>query len=135
MAQDSSQSPVIKQDLMDMEARLLAHSTDLEARSLGRSTELETRLMAHVAETETRLLTHAEQMETRLLTHAEQMERRMMEYVDKRVEKVETSLLSAFHGWSRTMEIRTRLASSTASALDERLALAEERISELERRK
>jgi hypothetical protein len=56
-------------------------------------------------------------------------------YVDERAEKVETKLLSAFHGWARSMEIRTRVASSQVSGMDERLALAEERISELERHK
>ena len=56
-------------------------------------------------------------------------------YVDERVEKTETKLLTAFHGWARSMEIRTRVVSSSVSGMDERLALAEERISELERRK
>jgi hypothetical protein len=59
----------------------------------------------------------------------------LMAYVDERAEKVETKLLSAFHGWARSMEIRTRVASSQVSGIDERLALAEERISELERHK
>jgi hypothetical protein len=29
-------------------------------------------------------------------------------YVDERSEKVETRLLSAFHGWARSMEIKVR---------------------------
>ena len=57
----------------------------------------------------------------------------LVAYMDERSEKVETKLLSAFHGWARSMEIRTRVASSQVSGMDERLALAEERISELER--
>jgi hypothetical protein len=32
--------------------------------------------------------------------------------IDERAEKVETKLLTAFHGWARSMEIRTRVASS-----------------------
>jgi hypothetical protein len=56
-------------------------------------------------------------------------------YVDERSERTETKLLTAFHGWARSMEIRTRVVSSSVSGMDERLALAEERISELERRK
>lgn len=49
------------------------------------------------------------------------------------IEKTETKLLSAFHGWARPMEIRQRGTSITVAGFDERLVLAEERISELER--
>jgi hypothetical protein len=56
-------------------------------------------------------------------------------YADERAEKTETKLLTAFHGRARSMEIRTRVVSSSVSGMDERLALAEERISELERHK
>ena len=49
------------------------------------------------------------------------------------LEKTETKLLSVFHGWGRSMEIRQRGASSSVAGFDERLTLAEERISELER--
>jgi hypothetical protein len=55
--------------------------------------------------------------------------------LEARVEKAETNLLSAFHGWARDMEIRVRGVSGMATGFDERLALAEERISELERRR
>jgi hypothetical protein len=50
------------------------------------------------------------------------------------IEKVETNLLRAFHGWSRPMEIRMRAISGTVSGVDERIALVEERVSEIERR-
>jgi hypothetical protein len=59
----------------------------------------------------------------------------LKKYIDQRSEKVETNLLSAFHGWARSMEIRVRNSGSMVTGFDERLALAEERISELERRK
>lgn len=63
------------------------------------------------------------------------MEERLKTYMDERSEKIETKLLSAFHGWSRSMEIRVRSTSTTVAAFDERLAVAEERIGELERHK
>src|ERR1700722_10480560 len=47
-----------------------------------------------------------------------------------RIEKVETSLLGAFYGWARPMEIRVNGMTSTVMGFDERLALAEQRISE-----
>jgi hypothetical protein len=50
-------------------------------------------------------------------------------------EHVETKLLRAFHGWARTMEVRVRAGGQMVSSMDERLALAEERISELERKR
>jgi hypothetical protein len=55
--------------------------------------------------------------------------------VNARIEKVETSLLGAFYGWARPMEIRVNGMTTTVMGFDERLALAEQRISELERRR
>ncbi len=60
---------------------------------------------------------------------------RRFEETDKRIEKVETNLLGAFYGWARPMEIRVNGMVSTVMGFEERLALAEQRISELERRK
>lgn len=62
---------------------------------------------------------------------AEAMEAR----IDARIEKVETNLLGAFYGWARPMEIRVNGMTSTVMGFDERLALAEQRISELERKR
>jgi hypothetical protein len=61
------------------------------------------------------------------------METRLRTHVSAECEKVETKLLSAFHGWARSMEIRVRGSSQSVMGFDERLALAEERIGELER--
>ena len=55
-------------------------------------------------------------------------------YVDERSEKVETRLLSAFHGWARAMEIKVRGMSTITTGFDERLSLIEERVSDLERK-
>jgi hypothetical protein len=70
-------------------------------------------------------------MEGRINTRIEGVEERF----NARIEKVETNLLSAFHGWARAMEIRVRGVSGVTAGFDERLALAEERISELERKR
>jgi hypothetical protein len=64
-------------------------------------------------------------------TNAEAMETR----INARIEKTETNLLTAFHSWARSMEIRVRSASGSVTAFDERLAHVEERVSELERRR
>ena len=55
--------------------------------------------------------------------------------VEARIEKAETSLLGAFYGWARPMEIRVDSITKTVMGFDERLALAERRISELERKR
>jgi hypothetical protein len=70
-------------------------------------------------------------MDAELRTYLEAMEER----VNSRIEKSETNLLTAFHGWARAMEIRVRGVSTMAIGYDERLAMVEERLSELERRK
>jgi hypothetical protein len=72
-----------------------------------------------------------ERLGTRLDGRVEGLEGR----VNARIEKVETNLLTAFHGWARAMEIRVRGVSGVTTGFDERLALAEERISELERKR
>jgi len=62
---------------------------------------------------------------------AEAMEERLRALI----EKTETNLLGAFYGWARPMEIRVNGMTSTVMGFDERLALAEQRISELERKR
>ncbi|HEX3738437.1 MAG TPA: hypothetical protein VHV29_01810 [Terriglobales bacterium] len=56
----------------------------------------------------------------------EAMEARMLE----RIEQTETRLLSAFHGWSTTMELRLK----SLPATEQRLAVLEDRLSAVERK-
>jgi hypothetical protein len=74
-------------------------------------------------------------MDNELRSHLDAMEARLLTHIDARIEKSETNLLTAFHGWARAMEIRVRGVSGMATGFDERLALVEERVSELERKK
>jgi hypothetical protein len=60
---------------------------------------------------------------------------KLQESLEKRIEKTDTKLLNAFHGWARSMEICVRHSNQNVFGMNERLALAEERISELERNK
>jgi len=70
-------------------------------------------------------------MDEELRQHMDAMETRLR----ADIEKSETNLPRAFHGCSRALEIRVRGAATSVAGFDERLALAEERISDLERRK
>jgi hypothetical protein len=49
-------------------------------------------------------------------------------------ERSKTSLLTEFHKWARTHEVRTRAVSGTVVGFDERLMIMEDRLSEVERK-
>ena len=51
------------------------------------------------------------------------------------IERVETSLLTEFHKWAQTYEVRSRGTVQTVHNFEERLMIAEERISNLERKR
>lgn len=50
------------------------------------------------------------------------------------IERVETNLLTEFHKWARTHEIRSRSISTAVIGFDERLYLLEDRLAEVERK-
>jgi hypothetical protein len=95
-------------------------------------------LKRHLADMEARMVTMVKGQVGELKSQVGELKTQMGElksHVDDRCEKVETNLLAAFHGWARSMEIRVRGVSGVTMGFDERLALAEERISDLERKK
>jgi hypothetical protein len=47
---------------------------------------------------------------------------KLQESLEKRIEKTDTKLLSAFHGWARSMEICVRHSNQNVFGMDERLA-------------
>jgi hypothetical protein len=51
---------------------------------------------------------YLEAMETRMNARADARIEAPEERVNARIEKTGTNLLTAFHGWARTMEIRVR---------------------------
>jgi hypothetical protein len=70
-----------------------------------------------------------------LKTYLDGMKAEIKAHVAESNYGVETKLLRALHGWARSMEVRLRTGGQVAASVDERLAIAEERISELERRR
>jgi hypothetical protein len=76
------------------------------------------------------LKTYLEAMESRLRDHAEEMKRELREHT----ETVETRLLLEFWKWARQADARYRQHHSAVTGLDERLMLAEDRITTIERR-
>ncbi len=74
---------------------------------------------------------YLEGMESRMDTKLEALEER----VNARIEKVETNLLTAFHGWARPMEIRVRGSVAIVLGFEEPLTLAEERLRQLDEKR
>ena len=61
------------------------------------------------------------------------MESRIMkrfEETDEKIREIETNLLSGFHGWSTTMELRLK----SLPATEQRLSVIEDRVSAIERK-
>ena len=54
--------------------------------------------------------------------------------ISTKMQAMETNLLTAFHEWTRTYEVRVRGLGVSVRDFDERLGLIEERVSKLERR-
>jgi len=61
------------------------------------------------------------------------VESRLRVHFDERIEATETKLLTAFHNWAQTFEVRARGVSAAVREFDERLGLIEERVAKLER--
>ncbi len=73
------------------------------------------------------------QLEGRLGARIDGVETRLKTYIEERSEATETKLLSAFHNWAQTFEVRARGTSAAVREFDERLGLIEERVAKLER--
>ncbi len=74
-------------------------------------------------------------MEGRLGARIDGVETRLKTYIEERSEVTETKLLSAFHNWAQTFEVRARGTSAAVREFDERLGRIEERVAKLERSK
>ena len=72
-------------------------------------------------------------MDEDLKKYLEAMEGRLLQHVSQECEKVETKLLTEFHKWGRTSDMRTRQAITDTGILGERMLAVEDRISALER--
>ncbi len=57
------------------------------------------------------------------------------DHVDAKLERVETNLLTEFHKWAQTYEVRSRGTIQTVHNFEDRLVILEERVGNLERRR
>jgi len=75
------------------------------------------------------------QLEERLTTRIEERIEAAETRLNERIEATETRLLTAFHNWSQTYEVRARGIVATVREFEERLGMVEERLAKLERSK
>jgi hypothetical protein len=61
------------------------------------------------------------------------LETRIYQHVDERLETTETKLLTAFHNWAQTYEVRARGTVAAVHEFEDRLGFVEERLNKLER--
>lgn len=61
------------------------------------------------------------------------LEARIYQHVDERLETTETKLLTAFHNWAQTYEVRARGTVAAVHEFEDRLGFVEERLNKLER--
>jgi hypothetical protein len=73
------------------------------------------------------------QLEGRLTARIDAVQSRLQTHIDERVEATETKLLTAFHNWAQTYEVRARGTSLAVREFEERLGMIEERLARLER--
>ncbi len=57
----------------------------------------------------------------------------MKDYVRQSIQDLETKIITEFHKWGRTADMRTRQAITDTGLLGERMLAGEDRISALER--
>jgi predicted nucleic acid-binding Zn-ribbon protein len=104
----------IKVELGAIKARLVAVDERLDSIDT-KFKELEARIM--------------ERMDGRV----DAVEERMKDYVKETVRDMETNVITEFHKWGRTSDMRTRQAITDTGFLGDRLLAVEDRVSALER--
>ena len=120
----------------ELKAYLDGMAANLKRHTDERMEASEKKLLGYIDERVVRYIDERiEASETKILGFIEASETRLMRRIDERTELVETKLLRAFHDWAKPYEMRVRNVVAIVNGFDERLALMEERISELERGK
>jgi len=137
----------LKQALSDMENRFYQHvdarltTTEMKLNDLDeRLQATEHRFSEQLQVTEHRFSEQLQATERRFSERlqvtehwfSEQLQANELKFSD-RLEGMETKLLTAFHDWARTYEVRARGTGTAVRELDERLGIVEERIAKLER--
>jgi len=120
-----------------MHEQLAATEVSMRQYTDERLPATEARMHEQLAATEVRVRQYTDERlaatEARMHEQLAATEVRVQHYTDERLENTETKLLTAFHNWAQTYEIRVRGTVATVRDFDDRLAALETRVSELER--
>jgi hypothetical protein len=137
---DQELKQYLEERLGSFEARLVGMDGRLGSFET-RFVEMDERMSSFETHIDERLSSFESQMDERFSSFESRIEGRLDARLDAfktdlraEIEDSETRLLTAFHGWARPMEIRVNSVSTLSAGFEERLALAEDRISKLERR-
>jgi chaperonin cofactor prefoldin len=125
--------PELQQALGQFEGRLTAQIDGVESRLNTRIDGVESRLNTRIDAVESHLNTRIDAVESHLNTRIDAVETGLRTHIEERIEATETKLLSAFHNWAQTFEVRARGTSAAVREFDERLGLIEDRVAKLER--
>jgi hypothetical protein len=97
--------------------------------------EVETRLRADLAKIETRMDENLAKIETRITENSTELETRIVDRMTELIRDIETSMLTAFHGYGKGQSSRMHLLESADSSFAQRLAALEDRVLNLETRR
>jgi hypothetical protein len=95
--------------------------------------DMETRISRHV---DVRLESFSHHVDERLESFSHHVDERMESFsrhFEERLENTETKLLTAFHNWAQTYEVRARGTVAAVHEFEDRLGFVEERLNKLER--
>ena len=102
--------------------------------------DMETRISRHVDERldtfSRRVDERFEHVDERFETFSRHFDERLesiSHHFEERLENTETKLLTAFHNWAQTYEVRARGTVTVVREFEERLGFVEERLNKLER--
>ena len=95
---------------------------------------MDAELKKHLEDMEGRLEGKLDAAEQRLEGKLDAAEQRLKDFIRDADHDLETTILTEFHKWGRTSDMRTREALTHAAALAERMLAVEDRVSALERR-
>ena len=118
---DNDSGPATRADIQTLRSEIVAFAGNL-TQQIDR---VETSLNHRIDRVEARI----DRVETSLNEKIERVETSLNE----KIERIETNLLTAFHQWAQTYEVRARGTSAAVREFDERLCNIEERLNRLER--
>jgi exonuclease VII large subunit len=116
-----------------MDAELKQAFADLETRISRHVDERLDTFSRHVDERFENVARHVDERFENVARHVDERFESISRHFEQRLESTETKLLTSFHNWAQTYEVRARGTTTAVRDFDERLGFVEERLNKLER--